>query len=53
MSPAVAFVLYLLALICFAASAFGADSKVRVNLVALGLALAALVWVLQAGQAAF
>lgn len=46
------FVLYLLALVCFLLATFGASVR-RINLMALGLALAALVWVVQSGQVAF
>lgn len=52
MHPAIAFVLYLLALVCFVLAAASVAVK-RVNLVALGLALVTLVWVVQSGQAAF
>lgn len=47
------FVLYLLALVCFVLAAFGSPRVPHVNLVALGLALVGLVWVIQSGQAAF
>lgn len=53
MNPVLTFILYLLALICFAAAAFGAEGRVCVNLVALGLALVSLVWVVQAASVAF
>jgi hypothetical protein len=52
MPPAIAFVLFLLALICFVLAAFSVTVK-RVNLVALGLALVTVVWLWQAGEAAF
>lgn len=52
MDPVLAFVLYLLALICFCLAAFGVPVR-RLNLVALGLVFVALVWVVQSGQAAF
>lgn len=52
MHPAIAFVLYLLAFICFVLAAAGVAVK-RVNLIAFGLALVTLVWLWQAGQAAF
>jgi hypothetical protein len=52
MDPALAFVLYLLALICFVLAAIGVPVH-RTNLVALGLAFFALAWVIQTAQAAF
>lgn len=59
MDPTLAFVLYLLALIAFAIGfiwpLFRDGRKVftEINVVSLGLALIALVWVIQAGHAAF
>lgn len=53
MTPAVQFVLYLLALLCFLAAAARMDGRSRIPLVPLGLALVVLVWVIQSGQAAF
>jgi hypothetical protein len=52
MHPTLAFVVYLLALICFVLAAFSVPVR-RVNLLGLGLALVTVVWVWQAGQAAF
>lgn len=53
MNPTLAFVIYLLALLCFLGAAAGVDGRVRVSLVPLGLALLTLAFLIQVGEAAF
>lgn len=57
MSPALQFVCFLLALLCFTLAAVWPLVRrkpyTELHLVPLGLALVTVVWVVQAGQAAF